>query len=568
MPNIKTIVTFILLELSLFSVSSGQSCSNDPRIQKPKLVLVIVVDQMRADYLDRFRDLLSEKGFRFLIEKGTRFTDCRYEYTPTNTAPGHSFILSGIYPGKSGIISNEWYSAAKGRTLYCVEDSSVFSVGIDSLETTGRMSPKNFDGTSVGDQLKTISPESKVVGIAIKDRGAILPAGKHANGAFWFDPQSGKWISSSYYFKRLPSWVSAFNDRHLPESYLNKQWVKLLPDSAYVRQGIDDAAGEGTIAGETTRFFPHRIEDLNDLNILRTSAFRRFDAVLPTTFGDDLTVQFTEAAIIGERLGQRDPVDVLSVSFSSLDYCGHIFGPDSYEIEDMVVRLDRHFARLFSFVDSTVGLKNTIIVLTADHGVCPLPEKMPSGTAGRINSKDVLVDIKVRIGQKFDYNEGADNLLLALSNDYTYLDYKGISAHGFDSDSFEVAVGEACLKEKFVCRYFTRTQIERSQASGGSNDPILHRAENGFNKELSGGVMLVPMEGSFFSSGLTGTTHGTAYEYDTHVPLLFYYSAFRKGTFSDPVSPSIISGTLCFFLNIPLPVSSSGVAYQNILTTK
>ncbi len=159
------------------------------------------------------------------------------------------------------------------------------------------MSPKNFDGTSVGDQLKIVSPESKVIGIAIKDRGAILPAGKHADGAFWFDPQSGKWISSSYYFKRLPSWVSAFNDRHLPESYLNKQWIKLLPDSAYMRQGTDDAAGEGTIAGETTHVFPHTIADLNDLNIPRTSAFRRFDAVLPTTFGDDLTVQFTEAAI-------------------------------------------------------------------------------------------------------------------------------------------------------------------------------------------------------------------------------------------------------------------------------
>jgi predicted AlkP superfamily pyrophosphatase or phosphodiesterase len=564
----KTITALIIIQLSLFSTLFGAPHKNDRTLRKPKLILVIVVDQMRADYLDRFRDLMCDTGFRFLMEKGTRCTDCRYEYTPTNTAPGHSFILSGIYPGISGIISNEWYSTVRRREVYCVEDSSVFSIGIDPLEAGGRMSPKNYFGTTVGDQLKTISPDSKVIGIAIKDRGAILPAGKHADGAFWFDPQSGKWISSNYYFKHLPSWVSAYNDRHLPESYLNKQWIKLLPDSDYARQGIDDAPGEGTVAGETTHVFPHIAADLNNPTIIRTSVFRRFDALLPTTFGDDLTRQFAEEAMSGECLGQRGVTDVLTISFSSLDYCGHIFGPDSYEIEDMIIRLDRHLAGLFSFVDSTIGLKNTVIVLTADHGVCPLPEKSIAGMAGRINGKDVLVDIKVRIGQKFDYNEGSDNLLLAFSNDYVYLDYDGIKEHGFNIDSFEVAVGEAGLKEPYVSRCYTRTQIERSIASGGSTDSILCRIEKGFNKELSGSVAIVLKEYSFFSSGQTGTTHGTAYEYDTHVPLLFYGSDFRQGTFSERISPSIIAGTLCFLLNVPLPAFSSGTFYSNVIITK
>ena len=489
----RIILLIPLIIVFLTAAPYVRAARSNPKSIRPKLVLVIIVDQMRADYLDRFYDLFCEKGFRRLMKYGARFTNCNYDYTPTNTAPGHSFILSGICPGTSGIISNEWYNVALGRIFYCVEDSNVFSLGIDSANTAGKMSPRNFHGTSVGDRLKTISPESKVFGISIKDRGAILPAGKHANGVYWFDPQSGRWISSSYYFHRLPGWVQSLNDLRQPESYLHTTWNRLLPSQAYARQGLDSARGEGVLTGENSPVFPHIIADVSDSASMPKTGIksRRFDALLPTPAGDELTVQFAEAALAGEQLGQRNVTDILSISFSSLDYCGHIFGPDSHEIEDMVVRLDRSLACFFAYIDSSVGLQNTFIALTADHGVCPLPERKPVSECGRINSKDMLMTLKVRIGQQFNYNEGNENLIIALSNDYIYLDYPGIQAHGWKADSFEVAVGNACLKERYIAGYYTRTQLEHSVTIGGSHDSIQMKIENGFNKELSGGVALV-----------------------------------------------------------------------------
>jgi predicted AlkP superfamily pyrophosphatase or phosphodiesterase len=560
----------LLIPLAIVFMTAApyvRTARSDPKTKRPKLVLVIIVDQMRADYLDRFYDLFCEKGIRHLLKNGARFTNCNYDYTPTNTAPGHSFILSGIYPGTSGIISNEWYSVALGRIFYCVEDSNVSSLGIDSANAAGKMSPRNFHGISVGDRLKAVSPESKVIGISIKDRGAILPAGKHASGAFWFDPQSGRWISSNYYFHRLPDWVQSFNDLRQPESYLRTIWNRLLPAQAYARQGLDSARGEGLLPGENSPVFPHIVADISKPASIQTSGInpRRFDALLPTPAGDELTIQFAEAALAGEQLGQRNVTDILSISFSSLDYCGHIFGPDSHEIEDMVVCLDRSLAGLFAYIDSSVGLQNTFIALTADHGVCPLPERKSASECGRINSKDMLMTLKVRIGQQFNYNEGNENLITALSNDYIYLDYPGIHAHGWNADSFEVAVGNACMKERYMARFYTRTQLEHSITGGGLHDSIQMKIEKGFNKELSGGVALVVQPYSFFSGLSTGTTHGAPNAYDTHVPLVLFGEGVRRGKYSYPVSPSIISATLSDLLGISVPSNSSGVAWHGII---
>jgi predicted AlkP superfamily pyrophosphatase or phosphodiesterase len=567
MQHKKNFLLFSLAIVFLIAIPCTLVTHPKQKNKRPKLVLVIIVDQMRADYLDRFYDLFCEKGFRLLLKKGARFTNCNYDYTPTNTAPGHSYLLSGIYPGTSRIISNEWYSVALGRIFYCVEDSSVLSLGIDSANAAGKMSPRNFHGQSIGDQLKATSSESKVIGIAIKDRGAILPAGKHADGAFWFDPQSGKWISSSYYFHRLPDWATTLNEIRQPDSYLHSTWNRLLQSEAYARQGVDSGRGEGVLPGENSPVFPHKIEDLSDPAIVHMSGInpRRFDAMLPTPAGDELTIQFAEAALAGELLGRRNATDILSVSFSSLDYCGHIFGPDSHEIEDMIVRLDRSLAGFFAYVDSTIGLQNTFIALTADHGVCPLPERNPASEAGRINSKDMLITLKVRIGQQFNYNEGNDNLLLTLSNDYVYLDYPGIQKHGWKVDSFELAVGKASLKERYIACFYTRTQLEHSIARGGSHDSIQMKIEKGFNKELSGDVALVVRPYSFFSGSQTGTTHGTGYTYDTHVPLVLCGDGIRRGKYSRPVTPGILYTTLAELLGISIPSNSPGVAYRGIL---
>ena len=553
---------FLLLSLFvviLITTSCTNASASTQKAKKPKLVLVLIVDQMRADYLDRFYDLFCEKGFRLLLNNGAWYSNCHYDYMPTNTAPGHSFILSGIYPGTSGIISNEWYSIALGRSYYCVEDSSVSSLGIDPAIAAGKMSPINFQGVTMGDLLKTVSPKSKVIGISLKDRAAILPAGKHADGAFWFDAQSGRWISSSYYFDRLPDWVQSMNDLHTPEKYLHTIWNRLLPAQAYARQGADSAQGEGVIPGDSSSAFPHHIEDMSDSIVIQTIRMnlRRFEALLPTPAGDELTIQFAEAALAGEQLGRQNATDILSISFSSPDYCGHIFGPDSHEIEDLILRLDRGLARLFAAIDSTVGLQNTVIALTADHGVCPLPERKPAVEAGRINSKDMLATVKVRIGQQFNYNEGLDNLLVALSNDYIYLDYPGIHSHGWNKDSFEVAVSNACMKEQYIACCYTRTQLENSIAHGGSHDSIQMKIERGFNRELSGGVALVVKPFSIFSGSLTGTTHSTGYDYDTHVPLVLFGDGIHRGKLSRLVSPGVLTATVAEILGISLPLNSS-----------
>ncbi|MDD8019384.1 MAG: alkaline phosphatase family protein, partial [Bacteroidota bacterium] len=282
------IFTFIVSWCSAFAASPEHNR------QKPKLVVAIIVDQMRADYIDRFYDLFDDGGFRLLSEKGARFTQCNYDHAPTYTAPGHSIFLSGVYPGVSGIIGNEWYSIAQSRSIYCCEDSTVNSVGDNSSVREGQMSPHNYNASTLGDWLKSVSASSKVVGVAIKDRGAILPAGQHPTGAFWFDSQSGNWISSSYYFTTLPDWAQAFNNRHIPESYLNQTWQKLLPESLYARQSADNAVGEGTIPGEKNSVFPHKISNFSDSAFAgnpQFSRYRRFDALLPTPMGNDLTVR-------------------------------------------------------------------------------------------------------------------------------------------------------------------------------------------------------------------------------------------------------------------------------------
>ncbi|HTY57942.1 MAG TPA: alkaline phosphatase family protein, partial [Bacteroidota bacterium] len=449
--------TFILV-LSLILPCAARTASPHAEQGTPKLVIVIVVDQMRADYLVRFNDLFGNGGFNLFLNGGAYFTNCAYDYASTFTGPGHATILSGIPVRSSGIIGNEWFDRQKGRSVYCVEDSACESVGISPGLAAGRMSPRRFKGTTLGDQLMAHSPSSRVIGIAIKDRGAILLAGERPTGAFWFDPGSGSWITSSFYGRTLPAWAEQFNAAGIPARFLGRRWTRLLPDSCYSRSSIDDAPGEGTLPGEDRPVFPHQVKDLETMPPGGPPAggmSRRFDGLLPTPFGDELTVRFAEAAIEGERLGGRGVTDLLAVSFSAPDYCGHIFGPDSQEVEDILVRLDRSLAEFFGYVDRRIGLQNVMVVLTADHGVCPLPELREHRGAIRINPSDVLLDVKVRVGQRFGYNEGKDNLILALSNSYLYLDLKGVSAHGFSADAFECGVIDAALREPGIVRCYT-----------------------------------------------------------------------------------------------------------------
>lgn len=553
----KRFLLAFLLILVPGTLTAGKLAARSPRT---KLVLVIVVDQMRSDYLVRFEDLFGEGGFKLLMKKGAMFMNCAYDYAATNTGPGHSTILSGIPVRASGIIANEWFDRERQQSVYCVEDSAVSGVGINPEKTAGRMSPASFHGTTLGDELLTVSPTSRVIGIAIKDRGAVLLAGKHATGAYWFDSESGNWITSSYYVHTLPSWVERFNLTRTAEGFLGRRWTRLLPDSCYRRASVDDAPGEGALPGEERPLFPHAIEDLaRPGSGMSTYSYRRFDALLPTPYGDELTVMFSEAALDGEQLGQRGVTDLLAVSFPSPDYCGHIFGPDSQEMEDILVRLDRTLKEFFAFIDGRIGLQNVMIVLTADHGVCPLPELQVSKRALRINPKDLLLDIKVRVGQEFSYNEGNDNLIPSLSNGFIYLDRGRISARGFDVNAFERKIMNAALKEQGIVRCYTRGELKHLLGDGDSTDSLGVCIAKAVNEERSGDIALLTAEYSFFSGGTSGTTHGSPYKYDRRVPLLFFGPGVKAGRYDKACRPNDIAPTLAKLLHVPTPPGSDGI---------
>ncbi len=569
-PGIRRFSAIITLFTTFFLSNFGGSrrCSAEPAeniAPKPKLVLVIIVDQMRGDYLERFQDLFSEKGFRLLMDRGANFSECAYDHASTYTGPGHSVILSGIPVGRSGIIGNEWYDRKLQRNRYCVEDSSVRSVGTDADNPAGRMSPLSFLGSTLGDQLIDSSPGSRVVGIALKDRGAILPSGKHPTGAYWFDPKSGKWISSSYYSPVLPSWVEDFNNRDIAEGYLGKSWTRLLPASDYARQGADDARGEGSLPGELGRVFPHVVHDLARRGSTlgpSSKSPRRFDALLPTPFGDELTTRFAEAAIEGDSLGRRNVTDLLSVSFSSPDYCGHIFGPDSHEIEDMLVRLDRQLESLFAFVDRQVGLENVLIVLTADHGVCPLPEQSRVRGASRVNDKDLLLSAKVLLGQSFNYNEGNDNLILAFTNGAFYLDSAAIHAHRFILSAFEFTLIKTVSNLEPFAYHWTRNELANPRANNSTARNLEPYFEHSFNPERSGDVGFLPPEYSFYSTDTVGTTHGSPFYYDQHVPLILSGPRIRPGQYRIECRPNDITPTLASLLGLTPPPGCDGKVLQ------
>lgn len=533
----------------------------------PKLVIVISVDQMRADYLTRFRDLYSAKGFIRLAREGAYFANCDYAHVPTITAPGHSIILSGIMPGTNGIISNEWYSLSRRHSVYCVEDTTVHGIGIDSLNPAGRMSPRNFHGSTVGDQLRAASPSSKVIGISTKDRAAILLTGNHPTSAFWFDADRGSWITSSYYCSELPEWVKTYNGRRVPDSYLGKEWTKLLVDSAYARSGRDSARGEGIIPGESAPIFPHRATDLSlpQFSHLLKEGRHRFDALLNTPYGIEVTLDFARTAAQAEQLGMRGVTDLLAINLSSTDYCGHTFGPNSHEVEDMYLRLDRLLGAFGDWVDSTWGMKNVITVLTADHGVAPLPEQAPA-PARRVNPTDFVGTVKRALGEKYGYDEEKENLILTFSNDYFYLDSARVHQHGIPIDEFEQAISAAALRNLSIAACYTRASLEGKKDSDSAGNQYLNKVQNGFNRERSGHVAVVLKEYCLFSGGSSGTSHGTGYPYDTHVPLLIAGQGVRSVISNEQCTPNDIAPTLCAILGVDPPQKGAGHILRKVMS--
>jgi predicted AlkP superfamily pyrophosphatase or phosphodiesterase len=473
---------------------------------RPKLVVGITVDQMRYDYLYRYADKYSAGGFKRLMREGFNAKNCHYPYFPTVTAAGHAAIFTGSVPAVNGIVGNEWFDQRSGRGVYCVEDSTVRTTG-GSTSKAGWMSPRNLLTSTITDQLKIVSPQSKIVGIAFKDRGSILPAGHAADAAYWFDSRTGEWISSTYYFPEVPDWVKAFNAKKLPNAYLKDGWKPLLALNQYTESTADDVVYESKFAGEAKPVFPHELA--------ATAGGERFGVIATTPFGNSLTKDFALEALKAERLGKDDVTDFLCVSFSSTDYVGHAFGPNSIEIEDTYLRLDRDMAELLTTLDREVGAGQYLVFLSADHGVADVVGfsqslRIPSGV---FNFQQTTTAAKAALKAAFgegDFIRNQDNYQL-------YLDHDLLRSKNLTVAQVTEALRPAVMAQPGVAAVVNLHDLRNAPLL----DHQLSFIQNGYHLKRSGDVF-ISLEPGWFAGRSTGTTHSSFYNYDTHVPCLFY----------------------------------------------
>jgi hypothetical protein len=488
-----------------------------PPVKKPKLVLSISVDQFRQDYLMRFRSAYTG-GFDQLLKNGAVFTNARYEHFPTVTAIGHATMLTGATPSLSGIVGNDWWDREKRRNVTSVSDESTKLLG--GAGGTGA-SPHNLRVSTVGDELKIATGgKGKVIGISLKDRSAILPAGHSADGAFWFDNRTGNFVSSTFYFPEIPAWVKDYNASRPGDRHKGAKWL--------------------------THTLP---ADANE---------KLYAALAPSPFGNELVEEFAERAILAEQLGKRDTIDLLAVSFSSNDYVGHNMGPDAPEVREVAIRTDRILARLFKFVDEQVGLKNTLVILTADHGVAPMPEvnrarRMPGG---RLKPGLIFDAVNAALTKKW----GEGKWILSPSEYSLYLDWDLIRGKGLDEDEVAAEAKKAALTVPNVLRVYTRRQLMNGAAL---EDQLGRRVMNGFDARRSADITIL-LE-PYWIYNQRGTTHGTTFSYDAHVPVIFMGPGVKPGRYHQQIAVNDVAPTLATILEVETPSGSMGRPLAEII---
>jgi predicted AlkP superfamily pyrophosphatase or phosphodiesterase len=506
--------------------------------QKPKLIVGIVVDQMRVDYLTRYESKFGEGGFKKLIKGGYFNKNANFNFVPTYTGPGHASIFTGSVPRVNGIISNDWYDKKTGKNIYCAQDETVTTLG--STSNAGKMSPRNMLTTTIGDEMRlATNMQAKVIGISQKDRASILPAGHTANAAYWYDGSNGAFITSTFYMQKLPLWVSAFNDKKLPEKYLSQDWTTLLPIASYSESLPDDNAFEGLFKGESKPIFPHKLAELKEKN-------KGLNMIRATPFGNSLTKDFALEAIKNEQLGADAVTDLLSVSFSSTDYVGHQYGINAIETEDTYLRLDKDLEELINYLEKNIGKDNFVIFLTADHGGAHNAAYLQSlkVPAGLIDEKGIEDAMKAHLKEVF-----GDTLVMSFSNQQFFLNHTTLAKNKLKLKEVTMEAARYALTLEGVANAYSLYDVI---ASSQSNDVALSRIYMGFNDVRSGDVILNYLP-AYLDYGKTGTTHGAAYSYDTHVPLLWYGWKINQGSSYEPVNISDIAPTLSSFLDISFP---------------
>lgn len=527
--------------------------------QKPKLVVGIVVDQMRYDYLTRFWDRYGEDGFKKLINNGYNCKNTHYNYMPTYTGPGHASIYTGTTPENHGIISNTWFDKSINKYTYCTSDTLYQTLSTQtkygSLDSKyGRMSPNKMLTTTITDELKLATNfKGKTFGISIKDRGAILPAGHKADAAYWFEGgETGKWISSSFYMENLPDWINELNNSNPANKYLEQSWKTLYPINTYTRSIADDNPYEELFKMEEKPVFPHDLKALRDSN-------DNYSLIKSTPFGNTILKQLAIELIKNEQLGQDNFTDFLSISFSSPDYIGHQFGPMSIEIEDTYLRLDKEIGEIIMFLEKNIGKENILFFLTADHGAVNVPQYLIDNNlpAGYFNEHEIDSTLKVFLKKEYD----VDSLVKNTSNYQVFLNTELIQKNNWNIEAIENSIADYLLKQQGIAKVVTSASLRNTEFT----DRILANAQRGFNQTRSGNVLFVLESGWIPSTNHKGTTHGSPYHYDTHVPLLWYGTNIKKGQTDKEVIIPDIAATLAQLLNIQAPSACTGQPIHDLV---
>jgi len=535
-------MSFKSVLLALGITTFFQGCS-EPITDRPRLIVLISVDQMRADYLDRYRAEYTS-GLKELTSDGAVFSNADLNYASSETGPGHATLGTGCYPRNSGILGNEWIDPTTRRTVYCVEDSSARSVHGEG----GNRSPRNLLRTGLGDWIKSAYPHSKVVSVSAKDRAAILLGGKNPDEVFWYSPQSGHMVTSSYYVTRLPRWVQDFNANGWIEKNVPSAWTKLLPLSHYEVNGPDELIGESNRGGNSS--FPHLFEE-NE----KTSQF------LTSPYGDELILDFALSALSHEKLGRGISPDLLCISLSCTDYIGHSYGPDSHEMHDNLVRLDRSLGKFFEELRNILGHDRFVIALSADHGVMPLPEFMNiTGQPGKriqpLQSVETLFD---SLNGVFGRIAGEQKVFVDRNG---FLDYQSAMKAGLDSSAFEHAVRMGLSRvDEIVEVYPRRTLVDKPE----DNADYINRFRRSYYSPRGEDFQVQFCEYCLLTSHNSGTSHGSVYSYDTHIPIVIMGRGITKGTYSRPVYSVDVVPTLARLAGIPFPDDIDGVPLKELL---
>lgn len=535
----------------LFILASGPMLAQS-QAKKPKLVVGIIVDQMRQEYLYRFSDRYSEGGFRRMMNDGFMMKNGHYNYIPTYTGPGHASVYTGTTPATHGIISNDWYVKSTDQMIYCAEDTTVTNVG--GSADNGFISPRNLLTTTITDELRIATQKrSKVVGVAIKDRGASLPAG-HLGDAYWFDSKTGEFMTSSYYHEQLPDWVTKFNNKKSADSYLSQTWNTLYPIDTYKASMVDDNPFEGKFDGKDAPTFPYDLAELRKTN-------GEFGLISTTPFGNTMTLDFALAALEGEKMGMSEETDFLALSFSSTDYVGHKFGPQSKEIEDTYLRLDQDIERLLNYLDKTYGKDQYIVFLSADHAVAEVATHMISENipGGNLRTSAVITELLNYISSKYGEGEWIKNS----SNGQLFLNHELIQEKKINQEAFENEIAYFLLKFDGIKEVYTGTAMRTREFTEGR----AMRLQMGYNHKASGDILMV-LEPAWLTGGATGTSHGTGYSYDTNVPILFYGWNVPVGESSRYATITDIAPTLSMMLDIKLPNGATGQPILEITDKK